>query len=436
MATIRAYVRTTKKKTDCTTVRFRLSAGRGVQLHHVSEITVNPDQWDDKRQEIKARVLVSDDYRKEVNTSVANRKELLLKVYGDIKDDPNSERWYEEIEKRLNPEKHKPKEKTFFDYYDDFIEYQPKGQARHLMVLKRCLQRWEMYVQTTKNKAFRIDLNKLTGDDLRAFDKFLEIEHSVQDKYSAIYEAVPETRRVKERGNNARSIIHGRYKTFYKWVVKEKHTKNNPFNEFKVPQEVYGTPYFITVEERNKLLETDLSAHPETAVQRDIFVFQCLIGCRVSDLTKLKKASVKDDGNFIEYIAQKTKNKEPETIRVPLTDTAKELINKYKGGKKLLPFISDQKYNQHIKKAFTLAGLNRLVTILNPTTGEEEQQPLNVVASSHLARRTFVGNLYNKVKDPNLIASMSGHVEGSKAFARYRVIDDKAKKETINLLES
>ena len=30
---------------------------------------------------------------------------------------------------------------------------------------------------------------------------------------------------------------------------------------------------------------------------------------------------------------------------------------------------------------------------------------------------------YKRVKDPNIVASMSGHKEGSKAFARYRVID-------------
>jgi hypothetical protein len=61
--------------------------------------------------------------------------------------------------------------------------------------------------------------------------------------------------------------------------------------------------------------------------------------------------------------------------------------------------------------------------------------PINEVASSHLARRAFIGNLYKKVKDPNLVGSLSGHVEGSKAFARYRDIDDEMKKETVNLLE-
>lgn len=76
-----------------------------------------------------------------------------------------------------------------------------------------------------------------------------------------------------------------------------------------------------------------------------------------------------------------------------------------------------------------------MVTALNPTTGAKEKCPLNEIASSHLARRTFIGNLYKKVKDPNLVGSRSGHKEGSKAFARYRDIDEDMKKELVNLLD-
>ena len=52
-----------------------------------------------------------------------------------------------------------------------------------------------------------------------------------------------------------------------------------------------------------------------------------------------------------------------------------------------------------------------------------------------MARRTFIGNLYKKVKDPNLVGKLSGHCEGSKAFARYRDIDDDMIKEMTNLLD-
>lgn len=73
---------------------------------------------------------------------------------------------------------------------------------------------------------------------------------------------------------------------------------------------------------------------------------------------------------------------------------------------------------------FRLARLNTNGYGSNPTTREEEKQPLDKLASSHLARRCFVGNLYKQVKDPNLVGSLSGHKEGSKAFARYREIDE------------
>ena len=100
----------------------------------------------------------------------------------------------------------------------------------------------------------------------------------------------------------------------------------------------------------------------------------------------------------------------------------------------LLPFISEQKYNEAIKEMFRLAELTRMVTIINPTTSKIEQKSLDKVASSHIARRTFIGNLYKQVKDPNLVGSLSGHKDGSKAFARYREIDEDMKKDLVNLL--
>lgn len=136
---------------------------------------------------------------------------------------------------------------------------------------------------------------------------------------------------------------------------------------------------------------------------------------------------------------QKTAGERPHVVRVPLNTRALALVEKYKGREglngKLFPFISSQKYNVAIKKIFKTCGVIRMVTILNPTTGKEEKRPIDEIASSHLARRTFIGNLYKKVKDPNLVGSLSGHTEGSRAFARYRDIDEDIKKELVGLLE-
>ena len=116
---------------------------------------------------------------------------------------------------------------------------------------------------------------------------------------------------------------------------------------------------------------------------------------------------------------------------------AKEIVRKYKDlpGESLLPFLTTQKYNDDIKECLKLAGIDRIVSVLNPTTRKEEKHPIWEKASSHMARRTFIGNLYKKIKDPNLIGSLTGHKEGSKAFARYRDIDDDIKKEIVSILD-
>ena len=98
--------------------------------------------------------------------------------------------------------------------------------------------------------------------------------------------------------------------------------------------------------------------------------------------------------------------------------------------------LSAKSGNNSQKEIFRLAGITRTVTIINPTTRKEEKRPVHEIASSHLACRTFVGNLYKKVKDPNLVGKLSGHKDGSKAFARYRESDKDMKTEFIKLLTS
>jgi integrase len=122
---------------------------------------------------------------------------------------------------------------------------------------------------------------------------------------------------------------------------------------------------------------------------------------------------------------------------VYLAPTAIEILERYKGSNRstIFPYYSTGKLNDLIRASLKKAGINRVVTIVNPRTKQSEQHPICDIASSHMARRTFIGNLYKKVKDPNLVGKLSGHCEGSKAFARYRDIDDDMIREMTNLLD-
>ena len=146
------------------------------------------------------------------------------------------------------------------------------------------------------------------------------------------------------------------------------------------------------------------------------------------------KANIVD--GFVEYIPQKTKMEHANTVRVPLNQKALDILERYKNLENaLLPRFAHFGYNKKIKEILKYVGIDRKVIVLDPKTREDVARPLYEVASTHTARKTFIGNLYRQVKDPNLIASMSGHSEGSRAFARYRKIDDEMKKELVNLLD-
>lgn len=219
------------------------------------------------------------------------------------------------------------------------------------------------------------------------------------------------------------------------WYVETGRAETNPFDRYKIHSDVYGTPTFLTLDERDKLYATHFdSASMET--QKDIFVFQCHVGCRVSDLMSLTTDNLTNDG-FLQYIQQKLRKSKPIVVRVPLTDTAKEIIAKYAGqpDNRLLPFISDIKYNVAIKKVLRAAGITRTVIVQNKLTYEEEPRAICDIAASHLARRTFMGNMFKKVKSERIVSAFTGHAAHSQAFSRYTDVDDEMKRQIIQEIE-
>lgn len=313
-------------------------------------------------------------------------------------------------------------------------------------VLVRALHRYEYFIQLSdcKRKDFTLDIDTMDKDTLEDIESYLRNEHTLLEEYPKIFAKFPANTDTKRkspkpqpRGNNTICALFNKLKAFYNWAIEKGKTANDPFKGYEgVTSEKYGTPYYITLEERNQIADFDLSTRPALATQRDIFIFQCCIGCRVSDLMRLTESNIIDGA--VEYIPAKTKGENQKTVSVPLNNRAMEILNRYKGNTPkglILPFISAQKYNEAIKEIFTACGVTRNVTVVDSITGKEIQRPINEVASSHMARRCFVGNLYQKVQDPNLIASMSGHAEGSKAFSRYRAINQETKKKVVNLID-
>lgn len=457
MASIYYSLSTKKNTKDESEILIRFTHGR-INQRSKSNIFIDKEFWDEDLQQIiipKFRILSPDkkvlkDYLANLGEKLGEISSLIQKSFNELDKETVSKDWLKLIVDKYNyPKKYLSqkeicKNKTFFVLFDEFLQKRKLSDVRekNYLVLKRALQRFELFIIKTDDKDFGLNIETINSDIISDFESFLVNEHFLFKEYQDIYDSFPsivggnrKTRQPQPRGINTINALFNKLRAFFNWCFDNDITINRPFKNYESKPDIYGTPYYITIEERNQLYETDLSSRPQLEIQRDIFIFQCLIGCRVSDLYNMSRANLIKGG--IEYIPRKTKEGRPLTVRVPLNATAKAILNKYEHRKDdlLFPFISEQKYNDAIKAMFLEANLTRPVTVINSVTSEPEVKPLNEVASSHLARRTFVGNLYKQVKDPNLVGSLSGHKEGSKAFARYRDIDEDMKKDLVELLE-
>jgi len=444
------------KTTGQSEVLVRFFHGR-INQYGKTNIFIQPQHWNQARQRVTVpKIRVMSDEAKQLTSELTNINTRLEKLEQYIQNSfieagagkialPGS--WLADRINEYNFPTVK-ESRTIADMMEQFIEtrYHSTSNVNHGRAVLRALRRFLIFSECSD-----LDIDQVTPDTLREFVDYLRNEHTyfevetdkdgkrkivfLNGRFKEAFQAVPESRLPVERGQNAINKFLGHLRSVFLWAVDNDLTTNNPFRKYQIPADIYGTPYYITIEERNHLLAVDLSNNPRLEVQRDIFVFQCVIGCRVSDLRNLTKQSVINGA--VEYIPRKTKEGNPVTVRVPLNSVARAILEKYKDtpGDKLLPCMADQQYNYAIKEVFTIAGLTRPVTILNPTTRQEEKRPLNEVASSHLARRCFIGNLYKQVQDPNLIGKLSGHKEGSRAFARYRDIDEDMRRDLVAKLE-
>lgn len=334
--------------------------------------------------------------------------------------------------------------KRLYDYFEEYLQHKNVSLKRRTTykTMTKHLMRYELFERLMGNKNFSLELDSLCSDVMRSFQNFCCHEHDLSISYPAIFRRInleiknDEDDNVSNTSSNYSINFMKNIKAVTNWLMEKGLLVTNPFDNFEIGVQRYvAHPVFITIEERKLLYQTDFSFNKSMETQRDIFVFQCMTGCRYGDMKKLTEDNILD-GSYLQYVPSKTKHtKNPVIPKVPLTKDALAIIEKYKGVDKkgrLLPFATEDFYNKKLKEIFKIAGLTRNVQILNKNTGVPEMVPLCDYVSSHLARRTFIGNLYNKIKDPSLISVMSGHVESSRAFSRYRDIGDDARRDLID----
>lgn len=155
----------------------------------------------------------------------------------------------------------------------------------------------------------------------------------------------------------------------------------------------------LTEKQVYELYNLKLSGRDEEV--RDVFVTQCLLGQRISDMPKLFAGNYKIiTENTVEITVQKT----GEQAIIYLFPIAKEILNKYSSGFKYLKISTDtvegepesrdyvRKIDERIKNICKTAGFDEEITYTEQRGSKKTviKKKLHELIHTHLARHTFI----------------------------------------------
>ena len=409
---------------DKAEVLVRFYAG-SVDLYAKSRIYVPVKRWNDKEH----RLSYSTRYYTPEVAELSDIQKRLDALSSSILDSYTktinlSKEWLQEtIDAFVSPGTSQSRRITAAEACDLYVTHKSSitsGTANHYRQLARLLSDFSSSVRPL----YVGSINVLDIDDFAAF---------IESDFIMLKSG---TKKHINRGQNTISMKLKKLRSLLRWCRQFGLSDNCPFDNYSIREEFYGRPIFLSIEERDTVLAASMPSAVLELV-RDVFVFQCFVGCRVGDLYELTNDNITGDGLFIVYKQEKVSD--VEAISVPLLDQARMLIAKYAGKDKhgrLFPFVAEQTYNEYIKRVLEIAGIFREVIVYDHISLSPMMVPLCQTGTSHLARRTFIGNLKKKKKSERITSAFTGHKNGSKALKRYTDVDDDMKLEIIQCLNS
>ncbi len=220
-------------------------------------------------------------------------------------------------------------------------------------------------------------------------------------------------------------------KTFFKWLEdRELYKFRDRVHNFKLPK-YENTIVVLEKDEITKLLELDIQDKTWSKI-RDVFVCNCFIGLRISDLKTLTKRDyIQDkDGDYYLIIDNK---KTGFSCEIPIQETCRKILEKYDFE---LPKYSDQHFNRELKlllkeyNLFSEPVIKRRRVLKQNVNKEFKKREL---ITSHTCRRTFITlGLLNNVPIPTLMLS-TGHKQISTLQKYMKKLPDKVSMKKIDL---
>lgn len=309
-------------------------------------------------------------------------------------------------------------------YIDEAHRYGVMGDGRYAVALGKAAKlRRFLIIKGCPSMSVR----EFTTDMVLQFRQFIYDEYKYVPLFPELYPRGsghrPPTKRLRDT-----TVVHDLklLQAFFAELENTNEIRRSPFRNLSVVKRrilmhvMYDAPVFLRVEELKKVVKTIVPA--ELQWVKDLFVLNCAIGCRISDLLRLTmdKVAMSEDGiPYVHYIPSKTARRQSvnSEVTTPLVEQALEIINRTQlhlmGHNE---HYGKQRYNKALRQLLQFCGIIRRVSLFCPETGDNVYKPLYEVASSKLARKTHI-DMLNKVQINYYAAGL--HRTGSEAVFRY-----------------
>ena len=349
------------------------------------------EKWDKTKQQVKGKDQETqnlNNYLKAIKAKLYQKEAELLERGFIITAQILYDAYFDKVESL--------KERSLFEVFEEHNQEQEKlvgngvSKATH-WVSVYTIRLLREFVQQ-KYKREDLYLRELNLNFIQSFHSFLRIDKDMAQNSS--------TKHLKLLKKIINLSVANSYMAF------------NPFSTYKVEREPVDID-FLDEEELRKIINFDTPL-PRLERAKDMFLFGCFTGLSYIDIKTLTPEHFEKDSAGRIWI-KKRRIKTGVLSRIPLLPIAKLILDKYKGGDKLLPIQDPADINKYLKDIAILCGINKRICF-------------------HTSRHTFASTvtLANNIS-LEVVSKMLGHTN-TRMTAHYAKLIDKCIGEQMDKL--
>ena len=385
------FIRDSRVRKDGTTSIEVVLTVNGERCAFSTGKKVKSCNWDKNKQQVKGKdeeAQSLNNYLKAIKAKLYQKEAELLERGFIITADLLRDAYFDKVESI--------KERSLFEVFEEHNQEQEKlvgngvSKATH-WVSVYTIRLLREFVQQ-KYKREDLYLRELNLNFIQSFHSFLRIDKGMAQNSS--------TKHLKLLKKIINLSVANSYMTF------------NPFSTYKVEREPVEID-FLDEEELRKIINFDTPL-PRLERAKDMFLFGCFTGLSYIDIKTLAPEHFEKDSAGRIWI-KKRRVKTGVLSRIPLLPIAKLILDKYKGGEKLLPIQDPADINKYLKDIAILCGINKRICF-------------------HTSRHTFASTvtLANNIS-LEVVSKMLGHTN-TRMTAHYAKLIDKCIGEQMDKL--